>query len=126
MCEDKPWGYRALVHFTVGGRLSDYNTISLDSLGVQVNDIPDVIRGVYPNDALGNQIHIGDKVLYLHRLEMYVEIGTVKKLTEKTCLLAIDSNRFNQIEYRKRYEEIISLSAINKDQLIIDKNRGWV
>ena len=53
-------------------------------------------------------------------MEMYVEIGIVKKLSAKSCLLDIKENRFHQTEYRRKYEEIISLTAIDKEDIIIN------
>ena len=73
-------------------------------------------------DALGHAIDIGDQVLFLHPMEQYAEIGTIKSMAAKSCLLDIELNRFGKTEYRKKYEEIISLTAIGKENLKIEKD----
>ena len=108
------YGTRDVVDFGNGSWLSDYNTISLKALGVNVTET--VSKAGY--DAFGNKLNIGDKVLFLHSMEMYTEIGTVKKLSAKSCLLDIKENRFHQTEYRRKYEEIISLTAIGKEDIV--------
>lgn len=106
-------GDREAVNFVEGGWLTDVNVLSLTALGVEENQSE--ADGYL--DALGHPLHIGDQVLYLHSMEMYTQIGTVKKLSAKSCLLSIKKNRFGQTEYRKKYEEIISLTAIGKENL---------
>lgn len=108
------FGNRDAVDFAGGAWLLAHNTVSLTALGVTKPEL-----ATQPEcDALGNPLHVGDKVLFLHAMEMYTEIGTVKKLAAKTCLLEIAENRFGQTEYRKKYEEIISLTALGKEDLI--------
>lgn len=103
------------VYFEQGSWLSVYNVISLTALGISATEI----QAAYGCDAFGNPLHLGDKVLFLRAMEFYAEIGIVKKLAAKSCLLSIPKNRFGQTEYRKKYEEIISLSAIGKEDLLI-------
>ena len=109
------FGDRDAVDFAGGSWLLAYNTISLTALG-----ITDAKTSTQPGcDALGNILHPGDKVLYRHPLEYYAEIGTVKKLAAKSCLLEIAPNRFGETEYRKKYDEIISLTALDLETLEI-------
>lgn len=96
--------------------LTAVNVVSLNALGI--TEIPQTEEPPKRSDILGNPLRIGDKVLFLHRMEMYAEIGTVKSMTDKSCLLAIKQNRFGQAEYRKKYEELISLTAIGKEDLV--------
>ncbi len=103
------------VNFTDGCWLTALNVLSLNALGI-ASDKAISEAGSF-QDALGHPLHIGDQVLYLHSMEMYTQIGTVKKLAAKSCLLSIEKNRFNQTEYHKKYEEIISLTAIGKENL---------
>lgn len=110
------FGIREGVDFGNGCWLSDYNTISLNALGATAT----TTVSMQGYDALGNALNIGDKVLFLHSMEMYAEIGVVKKLAPKSCLLDIKENRFQQTEYRKKYEEIISLTALGKEDIVID------
>ena len=114
------FGVREGVDFGNGCWLSDYNTISLRALGS--NATASVSKVGF--DALGNPLNIGDKVLFLHPMEMYAEIGTIKKMSPKSCLLDIKENRFQQTEYRKKYEEIISLTALGKEDILIDHPIG--
>ena len=109
------FGTRCIVDFSNGYWLSDYNTISLKELGSTATETVSK-QGC---DALGNTLNIGDKVLFLHSMEMFAEIGIVKKLTPKSCLLYIKENRFHQTEYRKKYEEIISLTALGKENIVL-------
>ena len=60
---------------------------------------------------------VGDKVLYLHSFELYTEVGIVKSLSEKSCLLTIQDSAFRGGEYRKKYEELISFTALGIDNL---------
>lgn len=105
------------VNFVDGGWLTALNVLSLNALGIGA-DAAIAEAGSF-QDALGHTLHIGDQVLYLHAMEMYTQIGTVKKMAAKSCLLSIEHNRFDQTEYRKKYEEIISLTAIGKEDLSI-------
>ena len=109
------FGDRDAVDFVGGSWLLAYNTISLTALG-----ITDAKTSTQPGcDVLGNELHVGDKVLYRHPLEYYAEIGTVKKLAAKSCLLEITPNRFGETEYRKKFNEILSLTALGQEMLII-------
>lgn len=108
-------GEQTRVYFENGSWLAIYNVISLTALGITVSETAS-LTGC---DAFGQKLHIDDKVLYRHPMEFYAEIGTVKKLAEKSCLLTIQENRFGQTEYRRKYEEIISLTAIGKGDLLI-------
>lgn len=105
---------REAVNFENGFWLSANNVISLSALGADVSEFDNISKSSQC-DALGHPLHIGDKVLYLHSLEMYTEVGIVKSLAAKSCLLTIQSKRFRKDEYRKKYEELISLSALNID-----------
>lgn len=110
------FGTRDGVDFGNGCWLSDYNTISLSALGATCTQV----ASKPCHDALGHPLNIGDKVLFLHFMEMFTEVGVVKKLAPKSCLLDIKENRFHQTEYRKKYEEIISLTALGKEDIILD------
>ena len=107
------------VNFSGRDWLSTYNVISLDSLEAFNHTF--VVQDPKFLDAIDHPLNVGDKVLFLHSMEMFAEIGTVQKLSPKSCLLSIQQNRFGQTEYRKKYEEIISLTAIGKDNIIIRK-----
>lgn len=108
-------GDRDAVDFVSGAWLLAYNTISLTALGVTNTEVSSLPRC----DILGNTLHVGDKVLYRHPLEYYAEIGTVKKLATKSCLLEITPNRLGETEYRKKFDEIISLTALDLEALEI-------
>ncbi len=107
-------GVTDAVNFGGKGWISATNVVSLNALGVDVHSLGDRKTEKFC-DALGNPLHFGDKVLYLHSMEMYTEVGIVKSLSAKSCLLAIKENRFGQTEYRKKYEELISLTALGLD-----------
>ena len=109
------YGSQIRIYLEGGAWISIYNLISLTALGVSADEI----TRIPGSDALGNSLHVGDKVLFLHPMEFYAEIGTVRKLTAKSCLLSIAENRFGQTEYRKKFVELISLTAIGKEGLII-------
>ena len=109
------FGAQIRAYLANGSWLAIYNLISLNALNItaaQTVSAPGC-------DALGNSLKLGDSVLFLHPMEFYAEIGIVKKLAAKSCLLSIQENRFGQAEYRKKYEELISLTAIGKENLII-------
>ena len=104
-------GITEAVNFEGKGWISATNVVSLNALGVDVSNLENAKAG-NKSDALGNALRVGDKVLYLHSMEMYTEVGVVKSLSEKSCLLTIKENRFGQTEYRKKYDELISLTAL--------------
>jgi hypothetical protein len=113
------YGVREGVDFGNKHWISDYNTISLNALGVTATETVSK-----PGcDALGNALNIGDKVLYAYSLD--VEIGVVKKLSAKTCLLEIEEKFYRGSEYRKKYEEIISLTALGKEDIVLDPYRRY-
>lgn len=114
-------GVTNAVNFEGSGWLSATNVISLNALGADISTLPSTKLSIMC-DALGNQLHVGDRVLYLHALEMYADIGIVKKLSTKTCLLTINRNRFGQEEYRKKFEEVISLAALGIEKI---PKRNW-
>ena len=109
--KNEPFEGREAVNFAGGFWLATDNVISLNALGAKSFDVVSA-SGC---DALGNPLHIGDQVLFLRMLEMYTEIGIVKKMAAKTCLLSIAKSRFDQTEYRKKYNEVISLTALGKE-----------
>lgn len=100
--------------------VSAYNVISLSALGITSDDIHSECVGQRGFDTLGNPIQVGDSVLFLHRMEMYTQIGRVTKLAPKTCIFDVEQNRFNQTTYKKPYSEIISLTALGLDNTIIN------
>lgn len=109
------FGDRDAVDFVEGSWLLAYNIVSITALGATRTE-----ASTQPGcDILGNELHIGDKVLYRHPMEYYAEIGTVKKLTAKSCLLEITPNRFGETEYRKKFNEVISLTALGMESLEI-------
>ena len=95
--------------------------VSITALGVNGETL-DEKQASKQCDALKNPIRVGDKVLYLHPKEMYCEVGTVKSMASKSCLMAVEKNRFGQMEYRKKYEELISLTALNIECI---PTRNW-
>ena len=109
-------GVTEAVNFEGRGWISAVNVVSLNALGVDVSS-PDGFKSSSSHDALGNLLRVGDNVLFLHALEIYAEVGIVKSLAAKSCLLSIECNRFGQKEYRKKYEELISLTALGIDNI---------
>lgn len=114
-------GVTEAVSFEGRGWVSAVNVLSLNALGVDIDSLTD-LRLSKGCDALGNTLSIGDKVLFLHAKEMYAEVGIIKSMTEKSCLLTIEPNRFRQSEYRKKYNEIISLTALHIEKV---SKRNW-
>ena len=110
---DEQLGELDAVNFSDKDWLRAANVVSLNALGVTA--LPDVQWPLNRCDILGNPLHIGDKVMYMHRLERDAETGVVKSMTDKSCLLSIQENWFGQTEYRKKYEELISLTALGKE-----------
>ena len=109
------FGSQIRAYFKNASWLNIYNLITMNALGIEaIKTI--AVTGC---DALGNPLQQGDKVLFLHPMEFYAEIGIVKKLAAKSCLLSIREKRLGQTEYRKKYEELVSLTAIDKENLII-------
>lgn len=119
---NESYGEREAVDFGNGSWLSDYNTISLNALG-----IVERVTITKPScDAFGKKLNIGDKVLFLYTNQMYCETGIVKKMTPKSCLLEIEETWDGKTEYRKKCEELISLSAIGKSDWNITRNRHFI
>ena len=98
------------------------NVINLSKLGVTSDSIEWDYIGKEKHDALGHEIKVGDKILFLHRMECDSQTGTVKKLTAVTMLLEIPKNRFDQTEYRQKYGEVINLSAIGLGNVQVQLN----
>ena len=115
-------GVTKAVNLGKGHWLSNTSVVSINALGGDVSSIGKE-KPQEKCDALGNILHIGDRVLFLHAREFLTEVGIVKKLSPKTCLLSIKRNRFGQEEYKKKYEEIISLTAIGYDKEIEHPSR---
>lgn len=109
-------GVTDAVNFEGKGWISATNVVSLNALGADMSS-PDEIRTAPLHDALGNALNVGDKVLYLHTMEMFADVGIVKSMAKNSCLLSIKENRFGQTEYRKKYAEIISLTALGIEQI---------
>lgn len=101
--------------------VSAYNVIALSAIQMNPDAVVTERVGQYGHDALGNAINVGDNVLFLHRMEMYTDVGTVTKLAPKTCVFDIQTNRFGQSTYKKPYGQIISLTALNLDKSVIKK-----
>ena len=97
-----------------GGTYYAEYVLSLTALGINENVIFYEFAGKKGYDTLGHKLEIGDEVLYVHAKEYLGNIGTLKSMSDKTCLLSIKKNRFNQTEYRKQYKEVISLSALKR------------
>lgn len=112
---------RYMVTLTCKSTVSTYNVISLRGLGISPNEIKQETAGQRGYDVFGNEINIGDDVLFLHRMEMFTETGKVSKLAPKTCVFDIQKNRFDQISYKKPYGEIITLTALGLDKTIINR-----
>ncbi len=109
---------REAVNFSSRDWLSAENVVSLTALGAVEKSPGDSVCKY--QDALGNPLQVGDRVLFLRSMKMYAEIGIVKSLAQKSCLLAFQAKYSNKTEYRKKYEEVISLTAIGKDNLVIE------
>ena len=114
-------GERFMVTLSCKRTLSDYNVILIRAFDLAVSDIKNEKRGRSGFDVFGNPVNIGDKVLFLHKLEIDTEVGIVSKLTQKSCLLTIRLNRHGQDSYRKAYREIVSLTALGLDETIINR-----
>ena len=114
-------GVTEAVNFEGRSWISAVNVVSLNALGVDISSSEN-FKSSNSRDALGNLLRVGDTVLFLHALEMYTEVGVVKSLAAKSCLLSIECNRFGQKEYRKKYEELISLTALGIDKI---PTRNW-
>ena len=109
-------GITEAVNFDSRSWVSATNVVSLTALGADIS-YPDKIHISPLHDALGNPLQIGDKVLYLHHMEMFAQVGIIKNMGKRTCLLSTNKNRFGQTEYRKKYEEIISLAYLGIDKV---------
>ena len=114
-------GERFMVTLSCKRTLSDYNVILMQALHVTVEDVKNEKREQSGFDVFGNPVNIGDKVLFLHKLEMDAEVGIVSKLTQKSCLLTIKPNRVRQNSYRKPYGEIVSLTALGLNETVINR-----
>jgi hypothetical protein len=109
-------GVTEAVNFEGRGWINAMNVVSLNALGVELSSLDGICASPL-HDALGNELHVGDKVLYLHTMEMFADVGIVKSMAKNSCLLSIKENRFGQTEYRKKYAEIISLTALGIEQI---------
>ena len=102
-----------------------HNVIGLRELGITSEQINVNMQGKMGFDTFGNPIKVCDKILYLHRMEMYTTVGIVRKLASKNCIMDIEKNRFGQITYKKPYMEIISLTALGLSEDIIKKENRY-
>lgn len=112
-----PFDEKATITLSNGKTLDTVNVIDLVQLGIYPDQISSENIGIDKMDALGHPIQIGDKILFLHKMEYLAETGTVLKLSDQTCLLAIEKNRFNQTEYRQKYKDVINLTAVNLSRI---------
>ena len=92
-------GVTEAVKFEGRGWISAVTVVSLNALGVDISS-SDRFKSSNSHDALGSLLRVGDNVLFLHALEMYAEVGIVKSLAAKSCLLSIECNRFGQKSLR--------------------------
>ena len=115
-------GVTEAVNFEGKDWVSAINVVSLNALNADISSLFN-IQLSNGCDALGNSLSVGDKVLFLHAKEMYAEIGIIKSMTAKSCLLTIEPNRFRQNEYRKKYNELISLTALGIETI---PKRNWM
>ena len=122
---DEDLSIRKMVTFYNRVSVSDYNVISLSALGIKPEEIDAEKAGKHGYDVFGHVITVGDKVLYLHSHEMYVNTGVVTRLAPKTCIFECRLNRFGQSSYKKPYKEIISLSALQLDEKVIMRKESW-
>ena len=104
------------VVFECGGTVYADNVISLAGLNISQSYIRSDEAGKAGMDLFGHPIKPGDEIMFLHTMERFVQTGTAKKLSPKTCLIEIPKNRFNQTEYRKPYSEIINLTEIQSSK----------
>ncbi len=65
-------------------------------------------------DLLGNEILIGDKVLFMQiKYRDFME-GIIKTMAEKSALISHDKTNAGKTESRQYYGQIISLSALDR------------
>lgn len=114
---DGIFGFEPTVVFQDGRTMYACYVLSLTAL-----DISPKTNAIYNSsgfDALGNKLNVGDIVLSVPRLEMFAEKGKVLKVMPKNCKISHEPNRFETDFHMRKYNEIISLTAINKENLEI-------
>ena len=70
---------RYMVSLECKTTVSAYNVISLTAMQISPDAIATERAGSFGFDVFGNAVNVGDRVLFLHRMEMYTEVGTVTK-----------------------------------------------
>lgn len=60
-------------------------------------------------DFLGNELKVGDRVVYITVSTNEYSHGIIKKLNPKTCVVL--DIRFNQ-EFRREYSKVISINKL--------------
>lgn len=61
------------------------------------------------NDFLGNELQVGDRVVYITVSTNKYSHGIIKKLNTKTCVVL--DMRFNQ-EFRREHSKVININKL--------------
>jgi hypothetical protein len=108
------FGYEPTVVFPDGRYMYSIYVISLSALGIDGINEKNASKTGF--DAIGNSVKAGDYVLSVQRLKMYARVGRILKIANATCLIEDDNGE----THRRRYREIISLTAIGKENIKIE------
>lgn len=94
--------------------------ISLTALGCTSDMIASEKSGKTGYDILGHELHDGDVVLSVPgRMQTRVQKGIVLKLNAATCKISKGMDINNTEFHRRKYVEVLSLSALGKENIEI-------
>lgn len=111
--------------FSNGGYDEHSAFISLDSIGIKnANSFYGTFISHWSKDhkdALGNELKIGDAVVFISSNSVRFAVGTVKKLPDKRVSIIVDCDDYGRPSdtkaYSRFYSDVISLSAYGLEDL---------
>lgn len=114
--KNEVFGPEPTVVFDDGRYMYAAYVISLTALGCTDEMITNENSGKPGYDILGHELHDGDVVLSVPgRMQTRAQKGIVLKQTASTCKISMGMDIHNADFHRRKYVEVLSLSALGKE-----------